>query len=131
MRDRLKRHPFSISVAVGSTKREEGSIGAGFVNRPGDHRVGKRRDHEQVHRRDLGRMVPEEGPPALAGRPAMPSHHVLRDSGLSHLEAELQKLTVDARAPQSGLSALICAISALSSASIWGRPPRLRDLQRR
>ena len=26
----------------------------------------------------------------------MPSHHVLRDSGLSHLEAELQKLTVDA-----------------------------------
>ena len=58
---------------------------------------GKRRDHEQVHRRDLGRMVPEERPPALAGRPAMPSHHVLRDSGLSHLEAELQKLTVDAR----------------------------------
>ena len=33
-------------------------------------------------------------------------------------------------APQSGLSALICAISALSSAPIWGRPPRLRDLQR-
>ena len=27
----------------------------------------------------------------------MPSDHVLRDSGLSHLEAELQKLTVDAR----------------------------------
>ena len=27
-------------------------------------------------------------------------------------------------APQSGFSTLICAISALSSASIWGRPPR-------
>ena len=38
---------------------------------------GKRRDHEQVHRRDLGRMVPEERPPALAGRPAMPSHHTM------------------------------------------------------
>ena len=58
---------------------------------------GKRRDPGQIHRRDLGRMVPEERPPALAGRPAMPSHHVLRDGGLSHLEAELQKLTVDAR----------------------------------
>ena len=31
---------FSTSVAVGSAKREEGSIRPGFVNRPGDHRVG-------------------------------------------------------------------------------------------
>ena len=37
---------------------------------------GKRRDHEQVHRRDLGRMVPEERPPALAGRPAMRCHRM-------------------------------------------------------
>jgi hypothetical protein len=32
---------FSTSVAVGSTKREEGSIGASFLHRPGDHRVGE------------------------------------------------------------------------------------------
>ena len=45
-------------------------------------------------RAGIGRWFEES---QLAGRPAVPSHHVLRDSGLSHLEAELQKLTVDAR----------------------------------
>jgi hypothetical protein len=36
-----RRSASLISVAVGSTKREEGSIGAGFVNRPGNHRLGE------------------------------------------------------------------------------------------
>jgi hypothetical protein len=31
----------STSVAVGSAEREEGSIRPGFVDRPGDHRVGE------------------------------------------------------------------------------------------
>ncbi len=29
------------SVAVGSAKRDEGSVRPGFINRPGDHRVGE------------------------------------------------------------------------------------------
>jgi hypothetical protein len=40
-RDRLNERLFSISVAVGSAKREEGSIRPGLVDRPGDHRVGE------------------------------------------------------------------------------------------
>jgi hypothetical protein len=38
--DLLNEGLFSTSVSVGSAKREEGSIGPGFVDRPGDHRVG-------------------------------------------------------------------------------------------
>ena len=42
-------------------------------------------------------MVPEEGPPTLARWSAMPFRHVLRDGGLRYFEAQLEKLTMDAR----------------------------------
>src|SRR3954468_8793011 len=45
----------------------------------------------------------------LAGRSVAPVRHVLRDSGLSDLEAELQKLPMDARcAPERVLKAHLC-----------------------
>jgi hypothetical protein len=67
---------------------------------------GKRRHDEQVHRRDPSHVIAQKRPPALAGRSVVPVRHVLRDGRLSHLEAELQKLTVDARrAPERVLKA--------------------------
>ena len=47
-----------------------------------------------------------ERPPALAGRSVAPVSHVLRDSGLSDLEAKLQKLAMNARrAPERVIQA--------------------------
>src|SRR6478752_9348607 len=42
-------------------------------------------------------MIAQKRPPALIRRSAVPSDDILRHSGLSDLEAELQKLAVDAR----------------------------------
>jgi hypothetical protein len=45
-------------------------------------------------------VVPQEGTPSL-GRRSTSLDHVLRDAGLSDLEAELEQFTMDAgRAPQ-------------------------------
>jgi hypothetical protein len=41
-------------------------------------------------------MASQEGAPSL-GRPSASLDHVLRDAGLSDLEAELEQLAVDAR----------------------------------
>ena len=50
-------------------------------------------------------MIAEKRPPALTRRSAAP-FHVLGDSGLSDLEAELQKLAMDARrAPERVIEA--------------------------
>jgi hypothetical protein len=49
---------------------------------------------------------------------------------LSQFKPELEQFAVDARPPQSKFSLLICRISAHNSASIAGRPPGERDLQR-
>jgi hypothetical protein len=54
------------------------------------------RDNEQVHGDDVRRVVTQEGAPSL-GRRSTSLDHVLRDSGLSDLEAELEQLAVDAR----------------------------------
>src|ERR1700704_181408 len=54
------------------------------------------RDNEQVHGGDVRRMVTQEGAPSL-GRRSTSLDHVLRDAGLSDLEAELEQLAVDAR----------------------------------
>src|SRR5258705_7240322 len=54
------------------------------------------RGNEQVHGRDVRRMVTQEGAPSRGGRFAS-LDHVLRDAGLSDLEAELEQLTMDAR----------------------------------
>src|SRR3982074_1498520 len=54
------------------------------------------RTKEQVHGGDVGCVVTQEGAPAL-GRRSTSLAHVLRDAGLSDLEAELEQLAMDAR----------------------------------
>jgi len=54
------------------------------------------RDNEQVHGGDVRRVVTQEGAPSL-GRRSTLLDHVLRDAGLSDLEAELEQLAMDAR----------------------------------
>src|SRR5437667_8393890 len=54
------------------------------------------RKNEQVHGGDVRCVVTQEGAPAL-GRRSTSLDHVLRDAGLSDLEAELEQLAMDAR----------------------------------
>src|SRR5260221_7479155 len=53
-------------------------------------------NNEQVHGGDVRRVVSQEGAPSL-GRRSTSLDHVLRDAGLSDLEAELEQLAMDAR----------------------------------
>src|SRR5260370_36137105 len=52
--------------------------------------------NEQVHGGDVRCVVTQEGGPAL-GRRSTSLDHVLRDAGLSDLEAELEQLAMNAR----------------------------------
>ena len=52
--------------------------------------------NEQVHGGDVRRMVTQESAPSR-GRRSASLDHILRDTGLSDLEAELEQLTMDAR----------------------------------
>ena len=56
------------------------------------------RNNERVHGGDVRCVVTQEGAPAL-GRRSTSLDHVLRDAGLSDLEAELEQLAMDARRP--------------------------------
>src|SRR6266481_7695630 len=57
-------------------------------------------NNEQVHGGNVWRVVMQEGPPSLAGRPP-PFDHVLRDARLRDLKPELEKFAVYAwRAPK-------------------------------
>jgi hypothetical protein len=79
--------------------------------------------NEQVHGGNVRRVVTLEGSPSLAGWP--PSFdHVLGDARL------LEQFAVMRGAPQSGFSTLISPVNTRSSASICGRPPTGRDIQR-
>src|SRR6202051_2868835 len=53
-------------------------------------------NNEQVHGGNVRRVVTQEGPPSLAGRPP-PFDHVLGDAGLRDLKPELEQFAVDAR----------------------------------
>jgi hypothetical protein len=55
------------------------------------------RNNEQVHGGDVRCVVTQEGGPSL-GRRAASLDHVLRDAGLSDLEAELEQLAMDTEA---------------------------------
>jgi len=86
------------------------------------------RDHEQVHGGDVRRVVAQEGPPPLAGRP--PSFdHVLGDAGLRDLKPELEQFAVNAwRAPKRIFDAHPPDQRAqlrvdLRSPSLWARLP--------
>src|SRR6202049_5032987 len=52
-------------------------------------------NNEQVHGGDVRRVVTQEGPPSLAGRPP-PFDHVLGDARLRDLKPELEQFAVDA-----------------------------------
>src|SRR5260221_10739545 len=54
------------------------------------------RDNEQIHGADVRCVVTQEGAPSL-GRRSTSLDHILRDAGLSDLEAELEQLAMDAR----------------------------------
>ena len=57
-------------------------------------------NNEQVHGGDVRRVVPQEGPPSLAGRPT-PFDHVSGDAGPRDLKPELERFAVNAwRAPK-------------------------------
>src|ERR1700736_6270727 len=57
-------------------------------------------NNEQVHGGNVGRVVTQEGPPSLAGRP-LSFDHVLGDARLRDLKPELEQFAVDAwRAPK-------------------------------
>src|SRR5882757_5971659 len=58
------------------------------------------RDDKQVHGGNVWRVVTQEGPPSLAGRPP-PFDHVFGDARLRDLKPELEQFAVDAwRAPK-------------------------------
>src|SRR3984893_16609025 len=58
------------------------------------------RDDKQVHGGNVWRVVTQEGPPSLAGRPP-PFDHVLGNARLSDLKPELEQFAVNAwRAPK-------------------------------
>jgi len=62
-------------------------------------------NHEQVHGRDVRRMVTQEGAPALRERLAS-LRHILDDGRLRHRKAELEPLTMNIRrAPKQVLNA--------------------------
>src|ERR1700690_4214091 len=62
-------------------------------------------NNEQVHGGDVRRVVTQEGPPSLAGRPP-PSDHVLGDARLRDLKPELEQFAVNAwRTPKRILRA--------------------------
>jgi hypothetical protein len=86
-------------------------------------------NNEQVHGGNVRRVVTQEGPPSLAGRPP-PFDHVLGDARLRDLKPELESSPWVRGAPQSGFSTLIRRINARSSVSIRGRRPNGRDFQR-
>src|SRR5205809_1481232 len=54
------------------------------------------RNNEQIHGGDVRCVITQEGAPSL-GRRSTSLDHVLRDAGLSDLEAELEQLAMDAR----------------------------------
>src|SRR6266851_9235350 len=54
------------------------------------------RNNEQIHGGDVRCVVTQEGAPSL-GRWSTSLDHVLRDAGLSDLEAKLEQLAMDAR----------------------------------
>src|SRR5205823_7221386 len=54
------------------------------------------RNNEQVRGRDVRCVVTQEGAPSL-GRRAASLGHILRDTRLSDLKAELEQLAMDAR----------------------------------
>jgi hypothetical protein len=54
------------------------------------------RNHEHVHRGDVGHVIAQEAAPSRGGVFG-PPRHVSPNSGLTHLDTELEQLAVDPR----------------------------------
>src|SRR5919106_2897759 len=80
------------------------------------------RHGEEVDRDQVGDVVGEERPPGLRGL-GLTLRHEPGDGPLGDLDAELQKLSVDARGPQRGFAAAIFLTRLAISALTQGRPP--------
>src|SRR6266850_1303535 len=86
------------------------------------------RNYEQVHGGNVRRVVAQEGPPSLAGRPP-PFDHVLGDARLGDLKPELEQFAVNPwRAPKRIFDAHPPDQYAqlrvdLRSPSLWARLP--------
>jgi hypothetical protein len=86
----MRRHVDPDKISAGQPDNDEGI----------EQIEANGRSNEQVHGRDVRRVVTQEGAPPLGRRPGS-LDHVLRDAGLSDLKAELEQLAMDARrAPQ-------------------------------
>src|ERR1700738_1746471 len=84
------------------------------------------RDNKQVHGGNLWRVVTQEGPPSLAGRPP-PFDHVLGDAGLRALKPELEQFAVDAwRTPKRILHAHPPDQHAQLRLDLWPPSPSTR-----
>jgi hypothetical protein len=85
-------------------------------------------NNEQVHGGNVWRVVMQEGPPSLTGRPP-PFDHVLGDARLRDLKPQLEQFAVNAwRAPKRILHAHLPDQSAQlrgdqRSPSLWARLP--------
>jgi hypothetical protein len=76
---------------------------------------------EEVDRDQALEMVGKKGPPSLGWR-VPTADHVLADTGLADVDAELQKLAVNARSAPQGFSRLILRIRVQTSLVTAGRP---------
>jgi hypothetical protein len=87
------------------------------------------RDDEQIHGRNVRRVVSQKGAPSRLGGPhRLTMYLATLDCATSN--PSLSSSPWMRGAPHSGLSTLIRRISARRSALICGRPPRDRDFQR-
>jgi hypothetical protein len=77
---------------------------------------------EEVDRHQVPDMVGEERPPGLR-RSRTTLRHEAGDGALGDVDAELQELAMDARAPHKGFAAAIFRTRAAISPGMGGRPP--------
>src|ERR1700686_3127413 len=84
------------------------------------------RHDEHIHRSDPISVVAEECPPAL-GRQVSSPDHVLGHAGLSDIDAELEKFSMDPRrSPQRIGNAHLADKLAYLQGNCWPATPRLR-----
>ena len=105
---------------------EDAPAGVGEDHEDEQHTEGGDWHREVVTGGDLGDVVGEKGPPGLGGWSAVASRprYVPADGGLRDVEPELRSSPWMRGAPQSGLAACICRISARMPAPTTGRPAR-------
>jgi hypothetical protein len=90
---------------------------------------GDRAYDKQIEGRDPGRVIEQEGLPALRWWSAAPDH-ISADGRFRDLYPKHQQFAMDTRCAPQWISRFMRRISARTSESIRGRPPTWRDFQR-